>query len=213
MRWQKSKTMENTNIANYVNIFACVRFKIAHYSNARSLWKGVPALRCHVQNISNASELRQAVIEWYFRNSSWLWNYCTIKRRVILSNVKQKCGPLPTGCEVNLNRLNFIEIELFIKMFYGVWSSLQPDHETNKSPRRMQISPPARNDDRSPIWKQKHLKTSDIFSLPRISTKDFPYIKVKIDRSIGINYSSVNFKWTQVFLCCQSFDRRGQWIF
>ena len=37
-------TMENNNIANYVNIFACVRFKslrsiliIAHYSNARSL--------------------------------------------------------------------------------------------------------------------------------------------------------------------------------
>ena len=32
---------------------------------------------------------------------------------------------------VNLNKLNFIEIELFIKMLYGVWSSLQPDHETN----------------------------------------------------------------------------------
>ena len=48
-------------------------------------------------------------------------------------------------------KLNLIEIELFIKMLYGVWSSLQPDHETNKSPRRMQVSPPARNDDRSPI--------------------------------------------------------------
>ena len=59
----------------------------------------------------------------------------------------------------------------------------------------------------------KHLKTSYIFSLPRISTKDFPYIKGKIDRSTGINYSSANFKWTQVFLCCQSFDLRGQWIF
>ena len=33
----------------------------------------------------------------------------------------------------------------------------------------------------------KHLKTSDIFSLPRISTKDFPYIKGKIDWSIGID--------------------------
>ena len=66
-----------------------------------------------------------------------------------------------------------------------------------------------RNNDRLPIWKQKHLKTSDIFSLPRISTKDFPYIKGKIDRSIGINYSSVNFKWTQVFLCYQSFDTLG----
>ena len=53
------------------------------------------------------------------------------------------------------------------------------------------------------------LKISYIFSLPRISTKEFPYIKVKIDRSIGINYSSVNFKWTQVFLCYQSFDTLG----
>ena len=55
----------------------------------------------------------------------------------------------------------------------------------------------------------KHLKISYIFSLPRISTKDFPYIKGKIDRSIGINYSYVNFKWTQVFLCYQSFDTLG----
>ena len=56
----------------------------------------------------------------------------------------------------------------------------------------------------------KHLKISYIFSLPRISTKDFPYIKGKIDRSTGINYSTVNFtcKWTQVFVCCLSFDRR-----
>ena len=27
---------------------------------------------------------------------------------------------------MNLNKLNLIEIELFIKMLYGVWSSLQP---------------------------------------------------------------------------------------
>ena len=59
----------------------------------------------------------------------------------------------------------------------------------------------------------KHLKTSDIFSLPRISTKNFPYIKGKIDWSIRINYSSVNFKWTQDFLSCQWFDRRGQCFF
>ena len=157
--------MENNSNANYVNIFGCAIQKlkihlIAYYSNAESLWKGVlaspqtsfgvrlsriPALRCHVQNTSNASELRQAVIEWYFRNSSWL-------RKVILSNVKQEWGPLPPGSAVNLNKLNLIEIELFIKMLYGVWSSLQPDHETNKSPHRMQVSPPARNDDRSPIW-------------------------------------------------------------
>ena len=46
----------------------------------------------------------------------------------------KKCGPLPPGSAVNL------------KMLCGVWSSLQPDHETNKSPRRMQVSPPTRND-------------------------------------------------------------------
>ena len=38
---------------------------IAYYSNATSLWKGVPALR-HLQNMLDASELRRAVIEWYF---------------------------------------------------------------------------------------------------------------------------------------------------
>ena len=79
---------------------------------------------------------------------------------------------------MNLNKLNLTEIELFIKMLYGVWSSLQPDHETNKSPHRMQVSPPARNDDRSPIW---NIWRPHIFSLQRIRTKDFPYIKEKID--------------------------------
>ena len=71
-----------------------------------------------------------------------------------------------------------------------VFSTTRPWNKQISAP----VSPPARNDDRSPIWKQKHLKTSDIFSLPRISTKDFPYIKGTMDWSIGINYSSVNFK-------------------
>ena len=114
---------------------------------------------------------------------------------MILSNVKQKCGPSPPGSAVNLNKLNLIEIELFIKMLYGVWSSLQLDHETNKSPANQPSS-----QERWQVTDLKHLKTSYIFSLPRISTKDFPYIKEKIDWSIGINYSSVDFKWTQVFL-------------
>ena len=51
---------------------------------------------------------------------------------MILSNVKQKCGPLPPGSAVTLNKLNLIEIEFFIKMLYGVWSFLQPDRETNR---------------------------------------------------------------------------------
>ena len=125
---------------------------------------------------------------------------------MILSNVKQKCGPLPLGSAVNLNKLNLIEIELFIKMLYGVWSSLQPDHETNNSaPDASQPS----SQERWQVADLKHLKISYIFSLPRTCTKDFPYIKKKIDWSIGINYSSVNFKWTQVFLCYQSFDTLG----
>ena len=62
-----------------------------------------------------------------------------------------KMWALPPESVVNLNNLNLIEIELFIKMLYGVWSSLQPDHETNKSPRWIQVSPLARHDDRSPI--------------------------------------------------------------
>ena len=125
-------------------------------------------------------------------------NYCTIERKVILSNVKPKCRPLPPGSAVNLNKLNLIEIELFIKMLYGVWSSLQPDHEqTNlRAGCKSALQPGTMTGRRSQTFEHSY-----IFSLPRIRTKDFRYIKGKIDRSIGINYSSVNFKWTQVFLC------------
>ena len=90
-----------------------------------------------------------------------------------------------------------------------VFSTTRPWNKQISAPDASQPS----SQERWQVADLKHLKTSDIFSLPRISTKDFPYIKGKIDWSIGINYSSVNFKWTQVFLCCQSFDRRGQWIF
>ena len=90
-----------------------------------------------------------------------------------------------------------------------VFSTTRPWNKQISAPYTSQPS----SQERWQVADLKHLKISYIFSLPRISTKDFPYIKGKIDRSIGINYSSVNFKWTQVFLCCQSFDRRGQWIF
>ena len=72
-------------------------------------------------------------------------------------------------------------------------------------PWNKQISASDASQPSSQKWRQvadpKHLKTSYIFSLLRKSTKDFPYIKGKIDRSIGINNNSVNFKWPQVFLC------------
>ena len=86
-----------------------------------------------------ASALRQAVISYCYRLVPLL-KFIVIKRKVILSNVKQKCGPLSPGSAVNLNKLNLIEIELFIKTPYEVWSFLQPDHETNKYPRRMQVT-------------------------------------------------------------------------
>ena len=119
---------------------------------------------------------------------------------MILSNVKQKCGPSPPGSAVNLNKLNLIEIELFINMLYGVWwqvfSTTRPWNKQNSAPDANQPS----SQERWQVTDLKHLKTSYIFSLPRISTKDFPYVKENIDWSIGINYSSVDFKWTQVFL-------------
>ena len=63
-----------------------------------------------------------------------------------------------TGSAVNLNKLNLNEIELFIKMLYGVWSSLKPDHETK------QISAPDAGQPSSQVADLKHLKTSYIFS-------------------------------------------------
>ena len=82
-----------------------------------------------------------------------------------------------------------------------VLSTTRPWSKQTSAPDASQPS----SQERGQVADLKHLKTSDIFSLPRISTKDFPNIKGKIDWSIGINYSSVNFKWTQVFLCCQSY--------
>ena len=57
-------------LCQYFRVCAIQKLKIhliAHYSNARSLWKGRPALRCHVQNMSNASALRQAVMSHCYR--------------------------------------------------------------------------------------------------------------------------------------------------
>ena len=70
--------------------------------------------------------------------------HLSLQNKFVGSTLNSK-SPLPVqspGSAVNLNNLNFIEIELFIKMLYEVWSSLQPE------------------------------KNSYIFSLPRISTKD-----------------------------------------
>ena len=114
----------------------------------------------------------------------------TVRSRVNLSNIKQKCGPLPTG-SVNLNKLNLIEIELFIKMLYGVWSSLQPDHDTNKSPRRMQVSPPAEE-----RWQVADLKAETF--------EDLWYLFSSEDKYKGFSlYQTEDWliDWNQLQLC------------
>ena len=77
-----------------------------------------------------------------------------------------------------------------------VFSTTRPWNKQISAPDASQPS----SQERWQVADLKHLKTSYIFSLPRISTKDFPYVKEKIDWSIRINYSSVDFKWTQAFL-------------
>ena len=128
---------------------------------------------------------------------------CQTKMRAFASRI---CGEFKQ-IELNWNRI------VHQNALWGlVFSTTRPWNKKISAPDASQ--PPARNDDRSPIWNiWRPLISSYVFSLPRIRTKDFPYIKEKIDWSIGINYSSVDFKWTQIFLCCQSFVRRGQWIF
>ena len=86
-----------------------------------------------------------------------------------------------------------------------VFSTTRPWNKQISAPDASQPS----SQERWQVADLKYLKISYIFSLPRISTKDFPCIKGKIDRSIEINYSYVNFKWTQVFFCYQSFDTLG----
>ena len=125
---------------------------------------------------------------------------CQTKMRAFASRI---CGEFKQ-IELNWNRI------AHQNALWGlVFSTTRPWNKQISAPDASQPS----SQERWQVADLKHLKTSYIFSLPRISTKDFPYIKEKIDWSIGINYSSVDFKWTQIFLCCQSFVRRGQWIF
>ena len=162
--------------------------------------------------MSNASELSQAV------------NRLVVRLKFIVT-VELLCDQAESDfvqCETKMRAFahrmcsEFKQIELIWNRIVhqnALWSLVfSISRPWNKQISAPEASQPS-SQERWQVNDLKRLKTSYIFSLPRISTKDFPYIKGKIDRSIGINYSSVNFKWTQVFLCCQSFDRRGQWIF
>ena len=124
---------------------------IAHYSNATSLWKGVPALRSHVQNMMLQSwdKLLSARIELK------IWN------RIVHQNA------------------------------LGVCSSLQPGHDTNKFPRRMQVSPPAEE-----RWQVANLKAETF--------EDLWYLFSSEDKYKGFSlYQREDWliDWNQLQLC------------
>ena len=121
---------------------------------------------------------------------------CQTKMRVFASRI---CS------EFKQIQLNWNRIVHQNALWSLAFSTTRPWNKQISAPDASQPS----SQERWQVADLKRFKISYIFSLPRISTKDFPYIKGKIDRSIGINYSSDNFKWTQVFLCYQSFDTPG----
>ena len=73
----------------------------------------------------------------------------------------------------------------------GVWSSLQPDHDTNKSPRRMQVSPPAEE-----RWQVANLKAETF--------EDLWYLFSSEDKYKGFSlYQREDWPidWNQLQLC------------
>ena len=114
-----------------------------------------------------------------------------------LSNVKTKLRAFASWIcsEFNQIELYWNRIVHQNTLWSLVFSTTRPWNKQISAPDASQPS----SQERWQVADLKHLKTSYIFSLPRISTKDFPYIKGKIDRSTGINYSSVNFKWAKSF--------------
>ena len=168
---------------------------IAHYSNARILWKGTrPALRCHVQNMSNASALRQAVMSHCYRLVLRLNFIVTVDDQVgsdfVQCQTKMRAFAFRICSEFKQIELNWNGIVHQNALWSLVFSTTRPWNKQISAPDASQPS----SQERWQVADLKHFKISYIFSLPRISTKDFPYIKGKIDWSIGINYSSVNFK-------------------
>ena len=161
MRWQKSngqqwKIIISRTVCPYFRVCAIQKLKIhliAFYSNATSLWKGEPAPRCHVQNnyvkcfrvetscCRVVLRLKFIVtVELLYDQAESGFVQCQTKMRAFASRICSEFKQI----ELNWNRIVHQN---------SLWSLVfSTDHETNKSPRRMQVSPPARNDDRSPIW-------------------------------------------------------------
>ena len=103
--------MENNNIANHVNIFACVRFKRLRPFNC-VLFK-----RYKFMKGRTGSTMSRTKYVKYFRVETSCYRVVLQKFIVTVKllynpaesdyvHVKLKCGPLPPGSAVNLNKLN-----------------------------------------------------------------------------------------------------------
>ena len=112
--------MENSNVArvrfkSLKDPFNCPLFKCYKFM------KGRTGSSCHVQNMSAASELSQAVnrlvlrlkfmvtVELLYDQAESDFVQCQTKMRAFTYRICSRSA-------VNSNELNFIEIELFIKM-------------------------------------------------------------------------------------------------
>ena len=126
---------------------------IVHYSNAISLWKGVPALCCHVQNISTASELRQAVIDW-----SWLVLWLNLELHRVESDFvrcQTTMRAFASRIELDWNRI-VLQNALWILVF----STTRPWNKQISAP---DVSQPS-SQERWQVADLKHLKNSYLFS-------------------------------------------------
>ena len=203
---QQWKIIISRTVCQYFRVCAIQKLKIhliAYYSNATrtgstlSRTKYVKCFRVETSCYRVVLRLKFIVtVELLYDQAESDFVQCQTKMRAFASRICSEFKQI----ELNWNRIVHQNA-----LWSLVFSTTRPWNKQISAPDASQPS----SQERWQVADLKHFKISYIFSLPRISTKDFPYIKGKIDRSIGINYSSVNFKWTQVFLCYQSFDTLG----
>ena len=178
-------------------LFKCYKFMKGRTGSTLSRTKYIKCFRVETSCYRVVLRLKFIVtVELLYDQAESDFVQCQTKMRAFASRICSEFKQI----ELNWNRIVHQNA-----LWSLVFSTTRPWNKQISAPDASQLS----SQERWQVADLKHFKISYIFSLPRISTKDFPYIKGKIDRSIGINYSSVNFKWTQVFLCYQSFDTLG----
>ena len=185
--------MENNNIANYVNIFAsvcdskakdpfnCVLFKCYKFMKGR-ICQMLQSWDKLLSSSTSTEIHRDCGITDDQAKSDFV--QCQTKMRAFVSRI---CS------EFKQVELNWNVVVHQNALWSLVFSTTRPWNKQISAPDASQPS----SQERWQVAYLKHLWRPHIFSLPRISTKDFPYIKGKTDRSIGTNYRSVNFQWTQ----------------